>query len=473
MYIASLHLHNFGRFADLEIPLWPEDGDGPRVTVLIGENGSGKSTVVDGVTTLLSWLVARIRSDRGSGSPIDELRIRNGASAAEITLSLVHERQRYEWSLARPHRGRKRIAESSLKAATERADLLRQRLTDNDGAPLPLVAYYPTERYVLDIPKRIRTRHRFQQVDGYDASLSQGIDFRRFFEWFREREDIRNEGVTHFVDLLPYLDMKKFGQCVDLNGCVPWEKLSELLDTEKIRREKPSFESLIAALRHIDDPQYLAVLEAIAAFMPGYDNLRIQRRPRMRMVINKGEEELDILQLSQGERSLLALVGDIARRLAMMNPQAEKPLHGKGIVLIDEVDLHLHPRWQRTVIRRLRETFPNCHFILTTHSPLVISDPQHIRVLLLQNGEVREPGNLYGMDLEELLLGVMDTDIRDPELQKRLDSLLDAIQQWDYEKADGLRRELLQDLPPDHRELLRADMFLRRQKALDAKNHQG
>lgn len=465
MYIASLHLHNFGRFADLEIPLWPEDGDGPRVTVLIGENGSGKSTLVDGVTTLLSWLVARIRSDRGSGSPIDELRIRNGASAAEITLSLVHERQRYEWSLARPRRGRKRMTESSLKAATELADLLRQRLTDNDGASLPLVACYPTERYILDIPKRIRIGHHFDQIAGYDEDLTSGIDFRCFFEWFRDREDIRNEGLANITELFNYIDVKKILQYP--SNYIPKERVVDFLDTEKIKREKPALAAQIV------DPQYLAVLEAIAAFMPGYDNLRIQRRPRMRMVINKGEEELDILQLSQGERSLLALVGDIARRLAMMNPQAEKPLHGKGIVLIDEVDLHLHPRWQRTVIRRLRETFPNCHFILTTHSPLVISDPQRIRVLLLQNGEVREPGNLYGMDLEELLLGVMDTDIRDPELQKRLDSLLDAIQQRDYEKADGLRRELLQDLPPDHRELTRADMFLRRQKALDAKNHQG
>ena len=85
MYIASLHLRNFGQFADLEIPFWPDDKDGPRVTVLIGENGSGKSTLVDGATTLLSWLVARIRSDKGTGSPIEELRIRNGSSEAEVT----------------------------------------------------------------------------------------------------------------------------------------------------------------------------------------------------------------------------------------------------------------------------------------------------------------------------------------------------------------------------------------------------
>ena len=74
MYIASLHLRNFGQFADLKIPFWPDDKDGPRVTVLIGENGSGKSTLVDGATTLLSWLVARIRSDKGTGSEVPKLK---------------------------------------------------------------------------------------------------------------------------------------------------------------------------------------------------------------------------------------------------------------------------------------------------------------------------------------------------------------------------------------------------------------
>lgn len=465
MYIASLHLHNFGRFADLEIPLWPEDGDGPRVTVLIGENGSGKSCIIEAARILLSWLVARIRRESGSGSPIDELRIRNGSPEAGLSLSLVYQEEKYDWSLYRSRKGYKKKTDSYLRAATRLANQLRLELMFNGNAPLPLIACYPTERYVIDIPKKVSSGNFFEQMAGYDEALNFGIDFHCFFEWFRGREDNRNEGLANIAELLPYFDGEKIRQ---LSGSsIAREKPVYFFNLEKIKREKPALAAQIV------DPQYLAVLEAIAAFMPGYDNLRIQRRPRMRMVINKGEEELDILQLSQGERSLLALVGDIARRLAMMNPQAEKPLHGKGIVLIDEVDLHLHPRWQRTVIRRLRETFPNCHFILTTHSPLVISDPQRIRVLLLQNGEVREPGNLYGMDLEELLLGVMDTDIRDPELQKRLDSLLDAIQQRDYEKADGLRRELLQDLPPDHRELTRADMFLRRQKVLDAKNHQG
>jgi predicted ATP-binding protein involved in virulence len=191
----------------------------------------------------------------------------------------------------------------------------------------------------------------------------------------------------------------------------------------------------------------------------------------MRMLIDKNGQPLNILQLSQGERSLLALVGDIARRLAIMNPGLEKPLHGKGIVLIDEIDLHLHPRLQRTIVRRLRETFPNCQFIVTTHSPLVISDPDNVRILALKAGEIRELPNLYGMDVERVFLEIMDTPLRDPALQNKIDALMEAVQDRELEKAESLRRELGAVLPPDHRELVRADIFLRRQEALHAKNH--
>lgn len=186
------------------------------------------------------------------------------------------------------------------------------------------------------------------------------------------------------------------------------------------------------------------------------------------MCIDKDGKTFDILQLSQGERSLLALVADIAYRLAIMNPTSEDPLHGKGIVLIDEIDLHLHPRWQRSVIRNLQTTFPNCQFIITTHSPLVVSDPQEVQVFLLEEGSTRELDNLYGMDIEQVLFEIMDTPLRHEPLQEKLNDLMDAIQDKKFNKAKKLRNELLQVLPKDHRELMRADIFLRRMEALNA-----
>jgi len=138
---------------------------------------------------------------------------------------------------------------------------------------------------------------------------------------------------------------------------------------------------------------------------------------------------------------MMALVGDIARRLAMMNQSLDNPLHGDGIVLIDEVDLHLHPKWQRSLIRQLSETFPNCQFVLTTHSPLVISDAKDVLVYVLNDGELHEHNGLYGLDANQVLLEVMDTDIRNSDVQKRLNNLLERLQDGESgSRTETLRR---------------------------------
>jgi predicted ATP-binding protein involved in virulence len=80
-----------------------------------------------------------------------------------------------------------------------------------------------------------------------------------------------------------------------------------------------------------------------------------------------------MLPLSDGEKCLLAMVGDLARRLAIANPDYPDALQGEAIVLIDEIELHLHPSWQRNIIPALKRTFPKCQFIITTHSPQVLS----------------------------------------------------------------------------------------------------
>ena len=158
----------------------------------------------------------------------------------------------------------------------------------------------------------------------------------------------------------------------------------------------------------------------------------------------------------------MALVGDIARRLAMMNQSMENPLHGDGIVLIDEVDLHLHPKWQRSLIRQLSETFPNCQFVLTTHSPLVISDAKEVLVYVLNNGELHEHNGLYGLDANQILLEVMDTDIRNSDVQKRLNRLLKEVQDGNLDKAKLLFAELSSELPEGHIELAKAALLIRK-----------
>ena len=449
MEINRFKVTDVGRFTELDIQLAPSAKHPSNVTVLVGNNGAGKTTLLKSLATSLSWLVARIRTEKGNGNYLAEEDIRNGASSALILIGVVDESHArssrpdanpedalFTWGIARGRQGRKAHIHSSLGDVSLLADHYRNELTADDKASLPLIAYYPVERSVLEIPLKIRTKHTFDQLDGYDNSLNRGVDFRRFFEWFREREDSENE--TGVSDTALAEISEKFGNDSDI-----WKTLFQLKASSR-------------------DRQLTAVRSAIAAFMPGFSNLRVQRKPRLHMAIDKDGVTLNVSQLSQGEKSMMALVGDIARRLAMMNQPLDNPLMGDGIVLIDEVDLHLHPKWQRSLIRQLTETFPNCQFVLTTHSPLVISDAKDVLVYVLDDGELQERNGLYGLDANQVLLEVMDTDIRNSDVQQRLNRLLERLQDGDLDAAKKLFSELSLELPEGHLELAKAALLIRK-----------
>lgn len=445
MEIKSFRLQNVGRFRYLDMTLAPTEKHPSNVTVLVGNNGAGKTTLLKSLATSLSWLVARIRSEKGNGSPLGDEDILNGASAAAISIAVIDDvgelisqpnTALFEWMLARPRQGRKTDTHSSFTDVSRLADLYRIRLTEDETASLPLIAYYPVERSVLEIPLKIRTKHSFDQLDGYDNALSRGVDFRRFFEWFREREDAENESGVSSTVLTEISN--KYGKHSHI-----WNALTDLKASTR-------------------DRQLTAVRTAISTFMPGFTNLRVQRKPRLHMAIDKHGVKLNVSQLSQGEKSMMALVGDIARRLAMMNQSLANPLLGDGIVLIDEVDLHLHPKWQRNLVRQLSETFPNCQFVLTTHSPLVISDAKDLLCYVLSEGELQECNGLYGLDANQVLLSVMDTDVRNTQIQQRLDRLFEFLQDGKLAEAKDEFRSLAGELPKGHLELTKAALLIRK-----------
>lgn len=493
MEIKKLTLNNLGRFENLEVDFAPTEDNQSNVTVFIGNNGAGKTSILEALATSLSWFVARMRSEKGSGIAINELVVINDAPAASITLQLSDdvlvnnkdaELAYYQWTLVKARKGRKSDKPSNLSELTKLADNYRQLLTDDSNASLPLIAYYPVERSVLDIPLKIMGKHSFTQIEGYESALNQGVDFRRFFEWFREREDIENEEQSRRMEF--FLD----------NDSSILDKMKLLLDdyasnSNKRKQDSVEFvedggvESIAINVQHVldeierikrsefrhQDKQLNAVRNAITAFMPDLSNIRVQRKPRLHMAVDKNGKSLNVMQLSQGEKSLMALVGDIARRLAMMNPELDDPLNGDGIILIDEVDMHLHPSWQRNLVQRFTDTFPNCQIVLSTHSPLVISDQKDILVYLLNDGEIIALPPLYGEDVNTVLLEVMDTDIRDHDINEKLGNLLDAIQDADIVTAKTLLQTLETELPSGNMELAKARLLLRKKELQLAKNN--
>lgn len=445
MEIRKIRLNNVGRFTDLEVAFAPTEKHASKVTVFVGNNGAGKTTILKSLATSLSWLAARIRTDNASGSPIPQDVIKNGASIATIQVDVADShfssditQTDFSWTLSRAQRGRLTSRNTSLKEATQLAGFYRYQMgVIDENYSTPLIVFYPVERSITDIPLGIRKSHKaFDQLDGYENSISSGGNFNRFFEWFRDREDIENEttissSAIKGANLIP-----------GIGGAIV-----AALEAMRLKNQ---------------DPQLAAVRSAISEFMPHFSNLRIKRKPRLHMAFDKDGHTLNVSQLSQGERTLMALVGDIARRLAMMNPALEDPLNGAGVVMIDEVDLHLHPQWQRRLIHQLTETFPNCQFILTTHSPLVISDTKDVLCYVLDDGELEERNGLYGLDANQVLLSVMDTDVRNSDVQDRLDRLLDLLQDKKLKEAKALFEELSADLPPGHIELTKASLLIRK-----------
>lgn len=426
MRLTHLSLKDYRGIAHAELPF-----ANCRTIVLIGANGGGKTTALEAIATAMSWFVGRVRRAAGKGSTIAERDIRNGAHFAAIEVEVRIGRSRYKWTLARTRAGRHVPGQSEMEGVRQCAEYLRARLADHARASLPLVVYYPVHRAVLAIPLRIRTRHNFEQLDGYERALQGGADFRLFFEWFREREDAENE--------------------------------------ERVRN--PAYR----------DTQLEAVRRAVASLLPEFRGLRIRRRPSLRMEITRRtagqqEELLAVDQLSQGEKTLLALTGDLARRLAIMNPDLSDPLRGAGLVLIDEIELHLHPAWQRAVIPALATTFPRCQFIITTHSPQVISELEDARVFALCAGSA-EPvlavPPTYGLESGRLLEDVMQTPARPKKVRDRLAELFRMIERREYDDAERFMEQLPASLKENEPELTRARLLLNRLRMLHEGNHQG
>lgn len=444
MQITRYRLRNIGSFVDLTVDLAPTEQHISNVTVFIGNNGAGKTSLLKSLAISLSWFIARLKQDNGTGRHILEEMILNGAKSGAIDvevqdIDLQGQLQSYTWSLAKNMlHGQTTELSSVLTGATHAAKNYKLRLDESESSSLPLIAFYPVERSVIDIPLKIREKHQFLQIDGYDNSLNNAVDFRRFFEWFREREDVENENLKDLI--------LKFEQ---------FESDTEFLKNMEAHRSG-SFK----------DAQLEAVREAIYSFMPSFRNLRVQRKPRLHMAVDKHGKTLNVTQLSQGEKSLMALVGDIARRLAMMNPGLENPLHGDGIVLIDEIDMHLHPQWQRSIIQRLQTTFPNCQFVLTTHSPLVISDVKDILVYSINDGELVDLPSLYGQDANNVLLQHMDTDYRNEDVNEAVARALDAIQDNRLDLAQNLIQQLKDEIGSNNIEVMRLNALLKKKTLL-------
>ncbi|MEP0788680.1 AAA family ATPase [Funiculus sociatus GB2-C1] len=410
--------------------------------VLIGINGVGKSSILDSISVLLSWLIAPIQFNPESRTTLikqqglvsssererdlakgryykeQDIKIGNNQTYNEITLLL--DSQEVNWSLTTAQEVRGIVTGINLSELESVTNDLRRQWQVSPEANLPLAVYYPVNRAVLDITLEIPKKNHFAQINAYEQAIAgTQIGFVNFFQWFRLLEDVENEE----------------------------------------RRDNLDYR----------DHQLEAVRQAISSLMPGFSNLRVRRSP-LRMTATKQGQELIVNQLSDGEKGLMAMVGDLARRLAIANPGLPNPLQGEGVVLIDEIELHLHPKWQREIIPALTRTFPNCQFIVTTHSPQVISEVKPNGIYILEatsEGVVaKRPESSYGRDSNRILEDLMGVPARPQEFKDDLLELFRLIDKGDLDGARQLRQQIADEIGADEPELVKASVSIRRKEIL-------
>lgn len=198
---------------------------------------------------------------------------------------------------------------------------------------------------------------------------------------------------------------------------------------------------------------FLQQLEsALSIFLPDLSGLALHADRPPRFSLQKNGARFFLEQLSDGEKGLLALVFDLTRRLTIANPESSNPIaESTAIVLIDEIELHLHPKWQRQVVRRLNDVFKRCQFIITTHSPQVIGQVKAKKLRLLHFDESGRVANAsvsqsFGMDSSWVLQHIMGGTARDYKTEQKLASIYDAVEVSEFgvarEKAELLRVEV-------------------------------
>lgn len=441
MEIQSLELTNFRGIAHANLTL---DG---KSAVIYGINGMGKSSVLQACSVLFFRILSMLTaSDLGSDSKvkIEDSDIKIGAQAARISMQLNIDHTVYSYFRSAEQNGRrihsgmdaKRIVDqfrrlyvgqymSLEEEETDESDREREstRVLVFNESNMPIYASYGVNRYVADrrnkvLEKDINLAGKLEALrDVFDPT----INFQLFFEWFRGRQEYENSK----------------------------------------RVEKETFK----------DAQLSAVREAILKIMDNdFSDIKIKiDNEDAQMVAVKHHTELSIAQLSEGEKCVLAMTGDLARKLAIANPSRENPLEGEGVVLIDEVDLHLHPSWQGRMMPLLFRTFPNIQFIVTTHSPKVLSEIKDEANIfeIYQDGNVinvRKQDPMNGWDINHIMRDFMHTDILNEETQKLIDEIYNCIENENFDQAEELVDQLARITDEMNVEVVRARTLIHRKR---------
>lgn len=407
MRIDRIQLTNFRRYAkaEYEFPrrLDAAPGNG-SFHVIIGANGSGKTTILEALAVAASGWFQGVRGDDVRHLEKTDVRIqvyKHGEEVREerqypIRVEAIGMAADEKVRWAREFKGEgKRTNTKETRALADIAKKRGVKVMDGHDLELPLISYYGTGRLWQE-PHTREQKRLIKKSKGTAPGEIKKADLPDYSTQFASKL----AGYRYSVD----------------PRCSPTDLIDWL-----------HFEALSAAQSGKESAQAKVVKDAIQHSFEGCKSVEFSLRLGKLLldVADRGLQSFSVL--SDGQRNLVAMIGDIAWKAAQLNPHLGTNVLKRtpGIVLIDEIDLHLHPEWQRSAVETLRTLFPEIQFITTTHSPFVVQAAREGEVIVLEGQPVPQTENL---GIETISRGLMN--VTRPEVSPRYREMVDVAKQY-------------------------------------------
>ncbi|WP_055073946.1 AAA family ATPase [Pseudanabaena sp. 'Roaring Creek'] len=394
MKIRQLELKNFRCFDQTTF----EFSD--QFNVFIGDNGTGKSAILDALAIGVGSFFLGIDSINSRNIFKDEVRHIVNTENETPTLTAVlpcvvsckgyfEDIQELSWSRELRIHGGKTTREGAKEITKYARDLqiksqirdiqqasIRKQEKDNRRVLLPVISYYGTGR--LWIQRRetvVETLSPNSRFRGYENCLSNSYELKKLIRWFKTQE---------------FASLQK--------------------------------QKTIGVLS--------AVKEAIKTCMDDWEDVRFDVHLDELVATSKNGKTLPFRMLSDGVRNMIGMVADIAYRSAVLNPHLETdaPKETQGVVLIDEIDLHLHPNWQRRVVDDLKRTFPKIQFFATTHSEHIIQSLREGELIDLNSPESIPEAEYENKSIEDIAENIMH--VPNPYRSERYQNMMEVAQKY-------------------------------------------
>lgn len=459
MKIKKLKLSNYRAFSTFECTF---NND---LNVLVGLNGFGKTTILDAIACAFGQFVAGFETGKDIGISDSDIRLSKNIVKADdglflqedstlfnmerqfpVVISVESYQDEYNfplnWSRTRKElKGRT----SQVKELKEVAQALQDDVKKNTSVTLPLLGFYGTGR--LWKQKRLTegknpANKKDSRLDGYQDCLDPESSYSAFASWLR-RETIAD--FEHRMKIAEYSGLE-----------------------DAVVKGKTLRQGLLAAVNQAIN----VVLQP-----SGWSNVRYSAQAKEVVASHKFQGDVPVSSLSDGVRNMIGMIADIAYRAVKLNPHFgnEAVLKTSGIVLIDEVDMHLHPQWQQFVLQNISEAFPKLQFFVTTHSPQVLTTVESSKILILPDLSAGKTvalppiGETLGKESSYVLTQTLSVSSRPPLPQVKIyQEYVELINSGlqNSKAAHEKRAELESIIGTGHEDLQKADRLIKRRELL-------